>query len=78
MTNMKKHSEASLVAITFKKTGKYTLVSYTDNGKGITIDGKKYGNGLQNVENRISAVQGSFTFTSEMGNGFKAEIKVPY
>ncbi|ALM07751.1 hypothetical protein SB49_07995 [Sediminicola sp. YIK13] len=77
MTNMKKHSEASLVAITFKKTGKYTLVSYTDNGKGIAIDGKNYGNGLQNVENRISAVQGSFTFTSERDNGFKAEIKFP-
>lgn len=77
MTNMKKHSEASLVALTFKKIGKNTLITYTDNGKGASISNKKYGNGLHNVENRISAIQGSFTFTSQMGNGFKAEIKFP-
>ncbi|MFT6930878.1 MAG: tetratricopeptide (TPR) repeat protein [Sediminicola sp.] len=77
MTNMKKHSEASLVALTFKKTGKSILISYTDNGKGATIDDKKYGNGLHNVENRIAAIQGSFTFNSQLGEGFKAEIKFP-
>ena len=38
---------------------------------------KKLGNGLQNVENRIYAIQGSFTFTTQIGHGFKAEIKFP-
>ena len=77
MTNMKKHSEATLIAISFKKSGKFILVSYSDNGKGTTKTDQNLGNGLHNVENRISAIQGSFTFTSQIGNGFKAELKFP-
>ncbi|MEJ1222833.1 tetratricopeptide repeat-containing sensor histidine kinase [Sediminicola sp. 1XM1-17] len=77
MTNMKKHSGASLVALTFKKEGKYLWIGYTDNGRGITLDNKKNGSGLLNVENRISSVHGSFTFTSEPGKGFRAELKIP-
>lgn len=77
MTNMKKHSGATLIAITFKKEKKSIIVSYTDNGKGASMNDKKLGNGLQNVENRIYAIKGSFTFTTQIGNGFKAEIKFP-
>ncbi len=77
MTNMKKHSEASLVAITFKKEGKSIWIGYTDNGRGTTLDDKKNGSGLLNVENRISSVRGSFTFTSELGKGFRAALKIP-
>lgn len=65
------------VRISFKKERKSILVSYTDNGKGATLSDKKLGNGLQNVENRIYAIHGSFTFTTRIGDGFKAEIKFP-
>ncbi len=77
MTNMKKHSGATLVALSFKKEGKYIWIGYTDNGQGTIVDDKKNGSGLLNVENRISSVHGSFTFTSELGKGFRAELKIP-
>ncbi|MEB8328647.1 hypothetical protein OO009_04705 [Flavobacteriaceae bacterium KMM 6897] len=76
MTNMKKHSQATIVAITFKKEKKTVLVTYSDNGKGAPTS-FKLGNGLGNVENRIKGIHGSFTFDTEEGKGFTAEIKIP-
>ncbi|MFT7156953.1 MAG: tetratricopeptide (TPR) repeat protein [Parvicella sp.] len=76
MTNMKKHSQATIVAITFKKEKKIVFVTYSDNGKGAPAS-FKLGNGLGNVENRIQGIDGSFTFETEVGKGFTAEIKIP-
>ncbi len=75
MVNMKKHSEASLVAIIFSKENNFLKINYSDNGVGSGKSGKKSGNGLQNVENRIFSVNGHITF--ENGNGFKVEIRIP-
>ena len=73
MVNMKKHSEASIVAVTFSQTDKKTQINYNDNGIGSNL--KKSG-GLVNVENRIHSINGSIIFTSEINNGFKAEITI--
>lgn len=75
MVNMKKHSKASLVAIIFSKEENFLKINYSDNGVGTGLAGKKSGNGLQNVENRIFSVNGHITF--ENGNGFKVEIRIP-
>ncbi len=77
MINMKKHSQASLVAITFKKTSKTIEISYADNGVGIVKKDLIYSNGLQNAENRIKTIGGSFIFDSDKGKGFKAKIHFP-
>jgi len=73
MTNMKKHSEASLVAVSFEQQGKRVLVHYSDNGRGskILIKG-----GLLNTENRMDAIGGAISFESEPGKGFKATITI--
>ncbi|MGS2741556.1 tetratricopeptide repeat-containing sensor histidine kinase [Sinomicrobium sp. M5D2P17] len=76
MTNMKKHSKATLVGITFSESSKVLKITYSDNGVGAPADVLKYGNGLRNTENRILFVKGSITF--ETGKGFKAEIQLPY
>ncbi|MEW7291645.1 ATP-binding protein [Aquimarina sp. 2304DJ70-9] len=77
MINMKKHSQANLVAITFKKRGKNIEISYADNGVGVVKKDIIYSNGLQNAENRIKTIGGSFIFDSEKGKGFKAKINFP-
>ena len=74
MTNMKKHSKATLVVVRFKKEGKTLVVSYVDNGKGVDFNQIKYSNGLQNVENRIAGINGGIIFDSKPGKGFKAKI----
>jgi len=72
MTNMKKHSKASIVVLTFSQDDKLTI-TYADNGIGCNI---KKGNGLQNTENRIQAINGTITFESQPNEGFKAKIIV--
>ncbi|WP_438425860.1 tetratricopeptide repeat-containing sensor histidine kinase [Aquimarina macrocephali] len=77
MVNMKKHSYAELVAITFKKTSKGIVITYADTGVGVAAEEIIYSNGLQNTENRIKTIGGSFIFDSEKGKGFKAKINFP-
>ncbi len=71
MTNMKKHSGASLVAVTLSQNKKKVVIHYSDNGVGTRL---KKQNGLQNAENRIFTLKGSITFETQPNKGFKATI----
>ena len=71
LVNMKKHSQCSLVVLTFKKNEKKLHIDYSDNGIGATFDEKKSKNGLLNVENRIQAIKGTLTFDTKSNKGFK-------
>lgn len=71
MTNMTKHSEATVVVLNFDQKGKTIIIKYADNGKGCKIKSKS---GLRNAESRIEAINGTITFESESGKGFKATI----
>lgn len=77
MVNMKKHSKAALVAITFRKVSKGIGITYADTGVGVSEEDIIYSNGLRNTENRIKTIGGSFIFDSEKGKGFKAKINFP-
>jgi signal transduction histidine kinase len=77
LVNMKKHSQCSLSVISFKNIEKKIQVNYSDNGLGAdmeTIISKK---GLQNVENRILAINGNFTFDTKPNKGFKISLTIP-
>ncbi|HLV39963.1 tetratricopeptide repeat-containing sensor histidine kinase [Xanthomarina sp.] len=71
LTNMKKHSQASLVVLSFKQNGHKIYIDYKDNGVGCQL---KIQNGLQNTENRIQTIKGSIIFQSEINEGFQAGI----
>lgn len=73
LTNMKKHSHASIVIMTFKKVKNKMLITYSDDGVGCDI---KKSNGLLNAENRINSLNGKFTLDSEKDKGFKATILI--
>lgn len=73
MVNMKKHSQATNVALTFNKSNNKIAITYTDNGIGCII---KKGTGLQNMENRIKSIKGTIIFDSEINKGFKVKIIV--
>ena len=73
LINMKKHSNASLVLLIFEKENRNLHVSYSDNGIGSEL---KKGNGIQNTENRIQAINGIITFETNLNKGFKAKIKI--
>ncbi|WP_202393952.1 ATP-binding protein [Flavobacterium sp. HBTb2-11-1] len=77
LVNMKKHSDASLVAIIFKESKRDIIINYTDNGKGIDLNKMILKNGLHNIENRILAIKGAIDIDSGLGKGFKLFIKLP-
>ena len=77
LVNMKKHSQCSLVVLTFKINQKKLQIDYSDNGIGAAFDEKKLKNGLLNVENRILAIKGTLTFDTKPNKGFKVTILFP-
>ncbi|WP_347925505.1 tetratricopeptide repeat protein [Pontimicrobium sp. SW4] len=73
MVNMKKHSKASIVVVTFSEVKDKKTIVYKDNGIGCLL--KMHG-GLSNAENRIHSINGTINFESEINNGFKAIITI--
>lgn len=73
MTNMRKHSKASIVLISFNKTKNKIVIDYKDNGIGCDL---VKNNGLLNAENRMVSINGTITFESQTNNSFNAKIIV--
>ena len=73
MTNMRKHSKATLVVVKFNQENRKISVSYKDNGIGCNL---VKNNGLHNTENRMESLQGTITFDSQPNKGFSAHIIV--
>lgn len=76
LVNMKKHSQATHVAIVFESLEKNIRIRYSDNGIGFDNE-RKTKNGLHNMENRILSIKGSITFESEINKGVKINIEFP-
>lgn len=76
MVNMKKHSNATNVAIRFEEKANQITIYYTDNGVGLPKN-IIYKNGLTNTGNRIEAIQGKLTFDKELESGLKIYISFP-
>lgn len=75
MTNMKKHSNCSLVVIKIIMENKKLLVTYIDNGTNLNLDVSSKRNGIRNVENRIASIKGTINF--DFSKGFKSFISIP-
>lgn len=73
MVNMKKHSQAHLVTVVFKKLDHKNEIWYKDDGRGDSLEHMRQ-NGLSNAESRMKEIGGKLTFETSQGNGFKAII----
>jgi signal transduction histidine kinase len=76
LVNMKKHSNSSLVVLSFNKRTRstsITLIMALGPFNKINIK-----NGLQNVENRIHAIKGTVTFDTKSDKGFKSTNHFPF
>ncbi len=76
LINMKKHSQANLVAFKFERKNNRIQIHYTDNGIGIP-GGIIYKNGLTNTDSRIAAIHGEIIFDTENEKGLKIHISFP-
>ncbi len=77
MTNMRKHSKASFVALVFDRTHKFLEINYSDNGRGSASIPIEKGGGLANIESRLKTIKGEVRFDSDLDEGFRAEISIP-
>ena len=78
LSNTVKHAGAKNVFIKFFMEGNAIILTYSDDGKGITVDGnKKPGMGMQNIEARLRMIQANFDITSEQEKGFFIKITMP-
>ncbi|OXA84849.1 hypothetical protein B0A73_18365 [Flavobacterium hibernum] len=75
--NMKKHSDATLVSVTFKIVNKNIVIGYTDNGVREKNNPIIFKNGLQNVESRIKTINGTIIFDDHSQNSFKLSFTFP-
>jgi len=76
MVNMRKHSQASSVAIRFERKVNEILIYYTDNGIGIA-EGILFKNGLTNTGNRINSIGGSINFGTGTTGGLNIQLQIP-
>jgi len=77
MVNMKKHSQASLVIVDFIATNKKLKISYTDNGRGAHKEELLSKNGLLNIEDRITSIDGNVYLDTKPGKGFHITLTYP-
>lgn len=79
LTNVAKHSEATLVKLAFIEKENNYLILIEDNGKGIifekNIPGK--GNGLKNIKQRAMLLKGEVNIESEKGTGTVVWVRIP-
>ena len=78
MVNMKKHSKASIISFNFKTENAKLQINYNDNGVGLQPNTLKKGKGLDNVENRMESIGGSFKFQTGNQGGFSVELIIPF
>jgi signal transduction histidine kinase len=74
LTNAVKHASASSVTVTVHITESQLEMEIADDGVGGVTSG---GQGLANIVDRVSALDGEVTIDSEPGQGTRLEVRIP-
>jgi signal transduction histidine kinase len=78
LNNIVKHSAASRVDIELQCDQASISLIIRDNGRGFdTGNVRRFGNGLLNMKKRMADIGGSFTITSQPGEGTATQITFP-
>lgn len=79
LDNIVKHAEAEQVNIIFDVTDHQLEIRVQDDGKGFdTQGGKRFSNGLLNMNKRLKAIGGTVAFISAPGEGTTVTFRVPF
>lgn len=77
INNSLKHAQASQIDITIYRENDLLFCRYSDDGVGIKNKNILNGIGLQNIESRITAFNGSINYGNNEFKGFYSEMKIP-
>ncbi|HYV91173.1 MAG TPA: tetratricopeptide repeat protein, partial [Chitinophagales bacterium] len=78
LNNITKHAHATEVSMKIELNGSGVNINFLDNGKGFEMEKtRKFGNGLKNMESRMTDINGTFRIESVPGKGAKTFISFP-
>jgi two-component system, sensor histidine kinase and response regulator len=77
LTNISKYAQATHVQIQLMRTGESISLEIVDNGKGFDCNQATDGFGLQGMQERVAALDGNFTLTTEPERGCQIRIDIP-
>ena len=77
VTNVLKHSGASVVTIDVRVAGNKFMLLFKDNGKGFDKDTITDGYGLTSVRERITTINGTIKIKTSSGSGVRYLITIP-
>jgi PAS domain S-box-containing protein len=77
LSNIVKHSKASLVTIDLSQNKVSIILSISDNGIGFNTKKKAKGIGIENIKSRASFFKGVTCFTSQPGQGCVVSVIFP-
>jgi signal transduction histidine kinase len=77
LNNIAKYANASGVAVTLAQTNGHLTFSVTDDGVGFDAEVQSYGTGMQGMADRLDAIGGALTVTSQPGAGTTVTGSIP-
>jgi len=77
LTNIQKHSQASVVKLWAQSTSEGVALGLSDNGIGFSPSGSYSGFGLRNMQERVQLLNGRMTIHSANGKGTLIQITIP-
>ena len=82
VNNALKHANATKIMISVVRKDNKIIFTFSDNGKGFDVEKAKKdinsGLGLQNIESRLSVINGKVKFSSTIGQGSVAVVNVNF
>ncbi|PQJ79623.1 tetratricopeptide repeat protein [Polaribacter porphyrae] len=77
INNSIKYAEADTIKIELNKKEQLFIANVIDNGKGFSLNSTELGNGLSNMEKRMSEIEGSVKIISKETKGTTITLEVP-
>lgn len=77
VSNILKHSGASEINITLKKTKTIILLMIKDNGKGFNLENYSNGLGIMSIKERADILGGTAEIDSKQGEGTILQVEIP-
>jgi signal transduction histidine kinase len=77
LTNVSKYAKATEVQIQLQTSVEKVFLLIEDNGKGFEVNSSKKGFGIQGMQERVAALQGSFYLESESEEGCRIIVYIP-
>lgn len=78
LNNIVKHAGATEVRISLRMENSTLIMTVADNGKGFPADKTSlFGNGLNNMHDRVRKISGSLQLQSEPGKGTSLVLRIP-